>query len=172
MKNNDNQGSFCDQASYRLAEVRCVTVRESTGTQEWGPVLNRPELLAGFWRETVVRAEWYDPEKECCVVVLFDVKNRVKGWNLISLGTQTASLMGPREVFRMAIVGNACAIAVLHGHPSGDPSPSPGDITVTRQLREAARVVDVQLLDHVIVGDCARDPGGRGYFSFREAGML
>ena len=73
---------------------------------------------------------------------------------------------------------------LIHGHDgyttklyavcgiSGDPAPSAPDMHVTRQLREAAKAVDIELLDHVIVGRPASDPAGRGYFSFREAGML
>jgi DNA repair protein RadC len=64
------------------------------------------------------------------------------------------------------------AIICVHNHPSGDPAPSGPDITVTRQLREAAKIVDIELLDHVIVGKAECDPLTRGYFSFREAGLL
>ncbi len=60
----------------------------------------------------------------------------------------------------------------MHNHPSGDPAPSAADIQVTRQLREAARTVDIDLLDHVIVGTTTADPMGRGYYSFRDAGVL
>ncbi len=60
----------------------------------------------------------------------------------------------------------------LHNHPSGDPSPSAADIQLTRQLREAAAAVDIPLLDHVIIGRRGADPLGRGYYSFREAGLL
>jgi DNA repair protein RadC len=59
-----------------------------------------------------------------------------------------------------------------HNHPSGDPSPSAADIQLTRQLREAATAVDIPLLDHVIIGLRGADPLGRGYYSFREAGLL
>ena len=55
---------------------------------------------------------------------------------------------------------------------SGDPAPSAADLQVTRQLREAARTIDIELLDHVILGRAGADPCGRGYFSFREAGLL
>jgi DNA repair protein RadC len=59
-----------------------------------------------------------------------------------------------------------------HNHPSVDPSPSAADIQLTRQLREAAAPVDIPLLDHVIIGRRGADPLGRGYYSFREAGLL
>jgi DNA repair protein RadC len=60
----------------------------------------------------------------------------------------------------------------VHNHPSGDPSPSASDIQLTRQLREAGSIIDIPMLDHVIVGDREADPLARGYYSFREAGLL
>ena len=63
-------------------------------------------------------------------------------------------------------------IVVAHNHPSGDPAPSAPDMVVTRMLREAAKVLDIELLDHVIVGDAKADPLARGTFSFRESGLL
>lgn len=61
---------------------------------------------------------------------------------------------------------------VAHNHPSGDPAPSSADLQVTRILREASRILEVPILDHVVVGDEKADPLGRGFFSFREAGYL
>jgi DNA repair protein RadC len=90
----------------------------------------------------------------------------------VTSGTATASLAHPREVYREAIQQGATAVVCVHNHPSGDPAPSAADIQVTRQLREAARTVDIELLDHVIVGTTAADPQGRGYYSFREAGLI
>ena len=63
-------------------------------------------------------------------------------------------------------------LAIIRAHPSGDPAPSAADVQVTRQLRDAAKAVDIDLLDHVIVGIPSADPQGRGYMSFREAGIL
>ena len=60
----------------------------------------------------------------------------------------------------------------VHNHPSGDPAPSAADVQVTRQLREAAKTLDIDLLDHVIVGQSAADPRGTGYYSFRESGVI
>jgi DNA repair protein RadC len=78
----------------------------------------------------------------------------------------------PREVFREAIRAAASAIICAHNHPSGDPAPSAADIRVTRQLREAALTVEIDLLDHVIVGSPVADPAGVGWYSFRSAGLL
>lgn len=112
------------------------------------------------------------PTQESVYVILLNRKNMPLGRVHITLGTATNSLIHPREVFRPAILGSASAIIVAHNHPSGDPTPSSADIQVTRQLREAAKAVCIDLLDHVIVGDIASDPAGLGYYSFRNAGLI
>jgi DNA repair protein RadC len=98
-------------------------------------------------------------------VLALDAQNRITRDMLVTRGTLTGSLVHPREVFRLAIGEAAAGVIVVHNHPSGDPTPSPEDRSVTRQLVEAGRVLDVPVYDHVIVG-------GDGYFSFAEAGLL
>jgi DNA repair protein RadC len=105
-------------------------------------------------------------------VLCLNRKNRLIRRHEATSGTASSSLVHPREVFREAIRQGASAVICVHNHPSGDPAPSAADIQVTRQLREAARAVDIDLLDHVIVGTAAGDPAGRGYYSFRDAGLL
>jgi len=105
-------------------------------------------------------------------VLCLNRKNRLLKQVEVSSGTATSSLAHPREVYREAIRQGATAIVCVHNHPSGDPAPSAADIQVTRQLREAAKTVDIELLDHVIVGRSVADPRGVGYYSFREAGVL
>jgi DNA repair protein RadC len=83
----------------------------------------------------------------------------------VHIGTVNMSVVGPREVFREAVRENAAALVVAHNHPSGDPSPSPEDIAVTRKLVEVGEILDIPLLDHVIVGD-------EHYYSMREKGLL
>jgi DNA repair protein RadC len=89
---------------------------------------------------------------------------------MVALGTLTSSLVHCRETFRAAIIGGAASIVVSHNHPSGDPRPSSADLSVTRSPREASQVLGIDLLDHV--GDKAAAPAGRGYYSFREAGLI
>ena len=112
------------------------------------------------------------PVQEGFYVILLDRKNHPLGRVLVTLGTLTSSLVHPREVFRAAIRESATAIACVHNHPSGDPAPSAPDMHVTRLLRESAKTVDIDLLDHVIIGRPDADPLAKGYFSFREAGIL
>lgn len=90
----------------------------------------------------------------------------------VSSGTANAALAHPREVFRAAVRASASSIICVHNHPSGDPSPSRPDVEATRLLRDAARTLEIELIDHVIVGRPSADPSGRGYSSFRESGML
>ena len=130
--------------------------------------LNRPDKVADYLRSAFDE----NPLQEAFYCVYLDRKNHPLGRHLITLGTLTGTLVTPREVFRGAIVAGAAAIVVSHNHPSGDPAPSAADITVTRMLREAAKVLDIELLDHVVVGDVKADPQGRGVYSFREAGLL
>ena len=113
-----------------------------------------------------------NPTQEAFWVIMLDRKNRAIGRVMITLGTLTSSLVHPREVFRPAILASAAAIIAAHNHPSGDSAPSSADIQVTRQLREAANILGIDLLDHVVVGDSESDPAGTGWYSFRSAGLI
>lgn len=130
--------------------------------------VNRPDLIVEYMQGAFDER----PEQEQFWVILLNRKNYPKGRHLVTIGTATAALAHPREVFRAAIVGSATAIVCVHNHPSGDPSPSAADIQLTRQLREAASAIDIPLLDHIVIGDKTQDPLGRGYYSFREAGLV
>lgn len=105
-------------------------------------------------------------------VLCLDRKNRLLRRVESTSGTASNSLVHPREVFREAIRLSASAIIAVHNHPSGDPAPSSADIKITRQLREAASVIGIDLLDHVILGQKVKDPRGIGYYSFNEAGLI
>ena len=131
------------------------------------PVLNRPDLVLAHFQSIVaglaVEKFW---------VLCLNRKNRLIKLVEITSGTATSSLAHPREVYRAAIRQGATAVVCVHNHPSGDPAPSAADVQVTRQLRDAAKAVDIELLDHVIIGRAAADPLHRGYYSFRESGVL
>jgi DNA repair protein RadC len=105
-------------------------------------------------------------------VLCLNRKNRLMRRVEITSGIATASLAHPREVFREAIREAAVSIVCVHNHPSGDPHPSAQDMQMTRQLREAAKVVAIELADHVILGRAVNDPTGLGFYSFRAAGFL
>jgi len=94
-----------------------------------------------------------------------DGKNRAQGVDVVSVGTLTASLVHPREVFKAAILTNAAAIIVAHNHPSGDPTPSVEDREITQRLRQAGEILGIKLLDHVVLGH-------GHYHSFADSGDL
>ncbi|HEX7631356.1 MAG TPA: DNA repair protein RadC [Lacunisphaera sp.] len=157
----------------RIKALQLVTVMEivrrgltrPAETEE--PVLNRPELVHAYFRTQIAGL----PVEKFWVLCL-NRKNRLLKQVEVTSGTATSSLAHPREVFREAIRQGATAVVCVHNHPSGDPAPSAADVQVTRQLRDAAKAVDIELLDHVIVGRPGADPQGRGYYSFREAGVI
>jgi DNA repair protein RadC len=84
--------------------------------------------------------------------VYLNAKNGILGTRTIHVGTATTSLVGVRDVYREAIREGATQIAVVHNHPSGDPTPSIEDIDVTDKLVEAGKLMDVHLIDHIIIG--------------------
>ena len=106
-----------------------------------------------------------DLRREVFRIALLDAQNGLLLDRVISEGTLSASLVHPREVFKPAILESAASVILLHNHPSGDPTPSREDIRLTRQLVECARLLDLRIHDHVIVG--------RGtYISLAEKGLI
>ncbi len=132
------------------------------------PVLNTPEMIAAYMASAYEKT----PYQESFWVVCLDRKNKPISRTMITLGTLTQALAHPREVFKLAIMASAAAIVISHNHPSGDPAPSAADFQVTRQLNDAAKIIGIELLDHVIVGHATDDPTGQGWYSFRAAGVL
>ena len=115
-------------------------------------VCETPDDAAAYWRLHVATHPHFNPECECFVVLLLNTRRRVKGHQLVSIGTLDSTLVHPREVFRAAVIASASAILMMHNHPSGDPTPSQEDIRVTRELVRAGQVMKVEVLDHVIIG--------------------
>lgn len=92
-------------------------------------------------------------DRECCVTLNLDTKNRLIGVAVVSVGTLMSTYMRPREVYRDALLVNAAAIMVAHNHPSGDATPSPTDITITGLLKHSGQMIGVDLLDHIVIGE-------------------
>lgn len=131
------------------------------------PVLDTPEAVHAYMLN---RAITLDVEKFWTLSL--NRKNRLIKCAEATSGTASNSLVHPREVFREAIRNGASSIICVHNHPSGDPAPSAADIKVTRLLRESAQVIQIDLLDHVIIGSKEHDPRGLGYYSFQDSGLL
>ncbi|WP_027406133.1 RadC family protein [Anaerovibrio sp. RM50] len=111
-----------------------------------------------------MKANRYDMMKEHFVIACLDIKHHVLAVKEISCGSMTASVVHPREVFKEAIRHSSAAIILAHNHPSGDVSPSGNDITITRQLVQAGKIMDIVILDHIVLSDYGT------YYSMKEHG--
>ncbi|TJY41446.1 JAB domain-containing protein [Cohnella pontilimi] len=124
------------------------------------PPVTRPQDAADLLME-----ELRHLREEHFVVLFLNTKNRVIGRQTVSVGSLNASVVHPREVFRAAIRRSSASILCAHNHPSGDPTPSPEDIQLTRRLAEAGELVGIELLDHIVIGD-------NRFISLKELGCL
>jgi DNA repair protein RadC len=134
-------------SEYKLVSLRECPLPESLRRCE------TPEQAAEYWRETVTTNPLFNPDCECFVVLLLNTRRRVKGHQLVTIGTLDTILVHPREVFRGALIAAAAAVIIMHNHPSGEPTPSEADIKVTRDLIRAGQLLKVEVLDHVIMGN-------------------
>jgi DNA repair protein RadC len=125
---------------------------------------DRPQIKSPSDAHTLLLPLIGDAERECFVVLYLNTRNQVTEHEILYRGTLNTSLVNTGEVFRGAIRRHCAAIIVGHNHPSGDPSPSPEDVALTKRLVDAGKLLDVELLDHLVV---AR---GR-YVSLRERGL-
>jgi DNA repair protein RadC len=112
------------------------------------PVIDHPSVAASLLSADLM---WQSQER--FAVVLLDVKHRVMGTQVISIGTATETLAHPRDIFREAIRQGATRLIIAHNHPSGSTDPSPEDITLTRQLLAGAELLSIPILDHLILGN-------------------
>lgn len=143
------------QLSARLSRRRAASVR-----------LDEASRIADL-----VGPEMRQLAQEQARVVLLDTKLRLIAVEPISVGLLDQTLVHAREVFHPVIVRRAYGFVLAHNHPSGDPTPSESDIRITRALREASKVLDIPLIDHVIVG-VPSTAFPEGWFSFKAAGYL
>ena len=130
--------------------------------------MTTPAVIADVFFSILQTENEIDQDKEHFWIMGVDTKNKIKYIELASLGILDASLIRPLETFRLAILRAVSRIATIHNHPPGDPEPSGQDISTTKQLLESGKILGIELLDHIIIGDI-RD---RRFFSFREGGLM
>jgi DNA repair protein RadC len=124
----------------------------------------RPQVKSPADAANLLMSEMMLLEQEHLRVVMLDTRNRVLGMPTVYKGSLNTSVVRVGELFRDAIRANAAAIIVAHNHPSGDPTPSPEDVRVTRAVVEAGRLLNIDMLDHVIIGR-------NRYVSLKERGL-
>ena len=130
------------------------------------PKVGEPKLVADLMRPIFI-----DKLQEEMWALHLDSRNKVITMNLITIGLADRSQAHAREVFRKAIVENACRVILVHNHPAGDPTPSPQDVECTRLLVAAGKIIGIEVIDHVVIGkmDSTRIAD---YVSMRAAGLM
>ena len=124
------------------------------------PTINSPADVAGL-----VMEEMRHLDREHFRIMYLSTRNNVLGISPVSIGSLNSSTVHPRECFKEAIRRNANTIILLHNHPSGDPTPSREDIDITKRLIEGGKILGIEVLDHVIIGD-------KRYVSLKEQGIF
>ena len=117
-----------------------------------GPPRDRPQVTSPEAAYGIVAPLLSGRDREHCLLVNLDTKHRLLGVVTVSIGSVDHTFMGPREIFRDALLAGASAVFLAHNHPSGDPTPSADDRQVTRRLAQAGATLGVDVLDHLVVG--------------------
>src|SRR5580692_1851030 len=128
-------------------EYKIIRLRETSPAIFNG---SNSKEIASYWKSGVATSECITWECECLVVIILDSRYRIRGHQLVSIGTLDTLLCHPREVFRTAIILSAFAVILAHNHPSGDPLPSVDDIQATHDIARAGRHIGIPVLDHII----------------------
>ncbi len=137
-----------------------IARRLESFNEEVKPKINTPEDVY-----RLIYPRMREQKKECFIELCLDTKNQIIKEDTISVGSLNANIVHPREVFKTALAESAAHIIVVHNHPSGDPAPSKEDIEITRKLVETGKIMGIDVLDHVIIGD-------KRHFSMKEAGHI
>lgn len=127
--------------------------------------VSNPDSVATILQSILKTESPVDRDKEHFWTIGLNTRNVVKYVDLTSLGTLNASLVHPREVFRLAIMKGTCSIVIGHNHPSGDSEPSEEDLRITRRLVEAGKILGIEVLDHIIIAD-------NTHLSFKAKGLF
>jgi len=147
---------------YRLKLATWTVVRECAAPSP--RTLSTPAAAAELARDLLRE---HDDDKEHFWAILLNAQNHYLLHTEGSVGTQSASLVHPREVLGPALREGASSVILIHNHPSGDPTPSREDLRLTRQLRDAAAMLDLNLHDHIIIGN-----GTASWVSMAERGLI
>ena len=149
---------------HRIAQYKLQLVREGSFPYA-DNIIREPEDAA-----KIMQSHYDGSDREIFSFIALNIKHKVIGIHDVSVGSLTASIVHPREVFKAALVLNSAAILLSHCHPSGDTCPSREDINITRQLMEAGKLLDIPVLDHIITG--TDKEYHRTYCSMKEEGLM
>jgi len=127
---------------------------------------NSPDIVSDLLSTYLKNADETDQQKEHFFVLCLNRRNRVTNIELITLGTLSETLIHPREVFKIAILRNSANIIIAHNHPSEETDPSEQDLKITKRLKEAGKLIGIDVLDHVIFTI------NNNYLSFKESYLI
>jgi antirestriction protein ArdC/proteasome lid subunit RPN8/RPN11 len=134
-------------------EFKVVALRECP-VPESMRICDTAETAAQYWRLHVTTNPYFNPDCECFVVLLLNTRRRVRGHQLVTIGTLDTVHIHPRDVFRTAVIdGGVAAVILMHNHPSGEPQPSDADVKITRDLIRAGQLMQIEVLDHIVMGN-------------------
>jgi len=105
-------------------------------------------------------------DREQLSVLMLDIKNRIIGYNIVSIGVLSDCCIHPREIYKPAILANSASIILVHNHPSGDLEPSPEDLAATQNIIKAGEILGIKVLDHLIIGE------DNDFYSMRKNGCM
>ncbi|MFC5703067.1 DNA repair protein RadC [Cohnella faecalis] len=144
----------------RIEIVSLRMVREKTSLLYPQRKISSPQDAAEIFRQFIGE---FDRESFC--ILCLNTKNEPTALHQVSFGTLNASLVHPRETFKLAILANSASIIACHNHPSGEPTPSQEDIQLTERLRDTGTLIGIELLDHIVLGN-------GNFVSLKERGLM
>jgi proteasome lid subunit RPN8/RPN11 len=133
-------------------EWKIVSLRECPTPQEM-QLCETPTEAAAYWRAHITQHPYFNPECECLVVLMLNIRRKIRGHYFVSVGTMDTVLCDPKSIFRLAVMASAAGIIVMHNHPSGESSPSQADIQVTRDLIRGGQLLKIDVVDHIVIGN-------------------
>lgn len=134
----------------KAIQIVCVCElarRMAGGKRLFGTKIASPKDVVSYYQ-----ARLRYQQKECLVLIVLDSKNRILADEILSVGSLSASIADPREIFLAALKKNGASIILLHNHPSGDPTPSKEDILTTERVENAGKLLGIPLTDHIVLG--------------------
>jgi DNA repair protein RadC len=152
----------CNHKNYNSKRVNIVTIKM---IKENSILYKNRQISSPQEAVNLVRDFLENSDREQLIVCCLDTKNQPTIINTVSIGSLNSSIVHPREVFKTAILGNSASIIIFHNHPSGDPTPSKEDVNITKRLSESGKILGINLIDHIILGD-------KNYISLKDKCLL
>ncbi len=147
----------------KAIQILCVSElakRLAKASAKEGLIFNQPSTIARYYME-----DMRHQTQENLRLLMLNTKSKLLGEKDVSKGTVNSAIVSPREIFIEALEKKAVAIILMHNHPSGDPVPSENDVLFTKRIKEAGKLIGIELLDHIIIGNNC-------YISFAEEKLL